>query len=66
VNTQKLGSTPAMHTLIMSIDIFEMVAERKLTPEEAADIIVFERELRTSLWVIWFRKVLSYAGVTQW
>ena len=36
----------------MSLDLFEMVARRELTAEEAADIIMLERRLSLPLWVV--------------
>jgi hypothetical protein len=35
----------------VSLDLFEMVARRELTPEEAVDIMMLERQLSTPLWV---------------
>jgi hypothetical protein len=34
----------------MDMELFEMVSARRLTPEEAVDIMMWERWLRTPWW----------------
>lgn len=43
----------------MSLDLFEMVAARKLTAEEAADIMMLERQLSMPLWVCFLQWVFD-------
>lgn len=45
----------------MNRDLFEMVADRRLTAEEVVDIMAFERELSTPKWLRllkWFFRLL--------
>jgi hypothetical protein len=41
----------------MSLDLFEMVARRELTAEEAADIMMLERRLSMPLGVVFLQWV---------
>jgi hypothetical protein len=47
----KWGRLRTMH------DLIQMVNDRKLTPAEAVDIMMYERELRLPLWFVALRWV---------
>lgn len=42
-----------------SLDWFELVAQGRLTPEDAADLVVYERRLREPWWMPWARLLVE-------